>query len=60
MIVDVEAGPAGDARMAEMGLSVGAEVKVICAGRTKLFRIGGTKLSLRSDDLDAIMVERLG
>ena len=60
LVVDVEAAPVENARLAEMGLTPGAVVKVICAGRTRLFRVGGTSLSLRSDDLDAIMVERLG
>ena len=59
VIVDVDAAPIENARLAEMGLTVGSDVQVLCGGRTRLFRVGGSRLSLRSDDLDAILVERL-
>lgn len=46
-------------RLAMMGLAPGACVQMVLAGRTCLIKAGRSRFSLRSADLDSIMVERV-
>lgn len=46
-------------RLAELGLVPGAPVEMLCCGRTCMLKTGRSRFSVRCNDLDAVMVERI-
>ena len=55
-VVDI-AGPVGwKGRLAELGLRIGAFVRMIQPGSPCLFQVGGARISLRCDELSDILV----
>ncbi len=59
IIVDVDLCSEGCARLCELGLAPGVNVTMLCPGRTTLVRAGRSRLSVRSEHLRAILVERI-
>ena len=59
IIVDVDLCSDGCARLCELGLAPGVNVTMICPGRTTLVKAGRSRLSVRSEHLRAIFVERV-
>jgi Fe2+ transport system protein FeoA len=59
IIVDVDLCSEGCARLCELGLAPGVNVTMLCPGRTSLVKAGRSRLSVRTDELRAILVERL-
>lgn len=59
VIVDVDLCSEGCARLCELGLAPGVNVTMICPGRTTLVKAGRSRLSVRSEHLRAILVERI-
>jgi ferrous iron transport protein A len=46
-------------RMAELGLRTGSRLRILRQGRTCLLELGGSRLSLRSDDKTQVLVRPL-
>ena len=59
IVAEVPECPRISARLAEMGLAIGTPVTMLCNGRTQLLKAGRTRLSLRSHDIDGVLVERI-
>jgi Fe2+ transport system protein FeoA len=59
LVLHVETQDREAQRLATLGVVPGATVRVVCAGRTCLLMVGETRLSVRAEVLDRILVERL-
>ncbi|MDX2176145.1 MAG: FeoA family protein [Candidatus Sumerlaeia bacterium] len=59
LIVEVAHARGCGRRLCELGLCPGMVVRMLAPGRTCLLRAGGASLSIRAEELDAILVERL-
>jgi ferrous iron transport protein A len=55
-VCDVEGEPAWVARMAELGVRIGARVQMLRAGSPCLLQVGGGRLSLRGDSAMQVLV----
>jgi ferrous iron transport protein A len=58
-VAEVQGEPAWVGRMAELGVRVGARLRVLQAGSPCLLQVGGSRLSLRSDAALHILVRPL-
>jgi len=56
-IVDIDGDPALVARLHEMGLNTGNEVRMVQCGEPCIIAVGGQRLSFRCADLAVILVE---
>ncbi|MBX3729601.1 MAG: ferrous iron transport protein A [Candidatus Sumerlaeia bacterium] len=59
LVLHVETQDREAQRLATLGVVPGAIVRVVCAGRTCLLMVGETRLSVRAEVLERILVERL-
>lgn len=59
LIVETGECPVRCQRLASLGLIPGTPVNMICHGRTCLLQLGYSRLSLRCDDLNEVLVERV-
>ena len=55
-VAEVTGAPVWVGRMAELGLQTGSRVQVLQPGSPCLLRVGGARLSLRSDEGSQILV----
>jgi ferrous iron transport protein A len=55
-VADVCGEPAWVGRLAELGVRVGCLLEVLRGGSPCLVRVGGSRLSLRSDDVAQVLV----
>jgi Fe2+ transport system protein FeoA len=55
-VTEVTGAPIWVGRMAELGVRIGSRVQVLQPGSPCLLRVGGARLSLRSDEGSQILV----